>query len=60
MRKKSLAGKLFLNKDTIGHLAQNDLSQVRGGAVTKAFSGCEYCSNGTSCDPEHTNFSYFC
>ncbi len=57
MKKRTLGPKLHLTKETLRILNQNDVAHAFGGNETKAFTGCAYCSVGTSCDPDHSNFS---
>lgn len=59
MKKRARLRRLTLSKETLRHLTDPTLSEVVGGEVTRAFTGCEYCSlaGGTACDPDHTNFS---
>ncbi|MBW8879246.1 MAG: class I lanthipeptide [Acidobacteria bacterium] len=51
MRRNRSVKKLQLNKDTLANLTQQDLAWVNGGAETRAFSDCRFCSvgGGTSC-----------
>lgn len=57
--KKKLVSRLRLNRETLRSLTEGRLSDVAGGAVTRAFTGCEHCSmaGGTACLEPHTNYT---